>query len=183
VTDHDWLISEVKRLRGMMEKDSIRTREHNILVEENRELRDRLAEVVNIYPEMEEIKNYKTTIERLRGSHDTMTVDCQIQGCREKSCHELLDKQEAEVERLRGEAQFPSWDVRRTWGRGEVCESCSHDLCTRIRKQDATIDTLREALEASCVCGAVEARKAAMIPTGTWEFCLACKALATEAPQ
>jgi len=40
------------------------------------------------------------------------------------------------------------------------------------------IATLREALEASCVCGAVEARKAVMIPTGTWEFCGVCKALA-----
>jgi len=51
------------------------------------------------------------------------------------------------AERLRGEAQFPSWDVRRTWGRGEVCESCSHDLCTRIRKQDTIIAKLRDGSE------------------------------------
>jgi len=62
----DWLITEVERLRGMMEKDSIRTREHNVLVEENRTLSARLAEVVNIYPEMEQIENYKTTIATLR---------------------------------------------------------------------------------------------------------------------
>jgi len=93
---------------------------------------------------IDEVQWLITEVKRLQASHDTMTVDCQIQGCREKSCHELLDKQEAEVKRLWDEAQFPSWDVRRTWGRGEVCESCSHDLCTRIRKQDTTIATLRE---------------------------------------
>jgi len=45
-------------------------------------------------------------VERLRGSHNTMTVDCQIQGCREKSYHELLDKQEAEVEQWRANYQI-----------------------------------------------------------------------------
>jgi len=43
-----------------------------------------------------------TEVERLRASHDTMTVDCQTQGCREKLNHELIDKLETEVERLRG---------------------------------------------------------------------------------
>ncbi len=52
-----------------------------------------------------------------------------------------------------------------------------------IEKLEAEIERLRQALKASCVCGAVEARKAVMIPTGTWEFCGACKALATEAAQ
>ncbi len=88
--DWDWLITEVERLthlhnldhsladqwqkdnerlRGMMEKDSIRTREHNILVEENRTLTARLAEVVNIYPEMEQIANYKATIAALQAEN------------------------------------------------------------------------------------------------------------------
>jgi len=40
---HD-LQREVERLRGMMEKDSIRTREHNVLVQENRRLRDEVWE-------------------------------------------------------------------------------------------------------------------------------------------
>jgi len=54
-------------------------------------------------------------------------------------------------------------------------------MCELNEKRMETIASLREALEASCVCGAVEARKPVMIPAGmttTWEFCTACKALA-----
>ncbi len=60
------------------------------------------------------------------------------------------------------------------------CGACWQERCEGRERE---IATLREALQESCVCGAVEAKKSAMIPTGTWEFCGACKALATEAPQ
>jgi len=79
-------------------------------------------------------------------------------------------------------------DVLMTSRAGELINTSLDDFikpwCERIRfMKDTAVQAetavLREALEQSCVCGAVEARKAVMIPTGTWEFCLACKALAT----
>ncbi|KKL64359.1 hypothetical protein LCGC14_2165790 [marine sediment metagenome] len=48
-------------------------------------------------------------VNRLRVSHNTMTVDCQTQGCREKLNHELMDKQDATIATLRREA-------KRLWG-------------------------------------------------------------------
>jgi len=78
---------------------------------------------------------------RLRGSHDTMTVDCQIQGCREKSCHELLDKQEAEVKRLRGERQSIVDECRKE---GEKLDATIATLQSKLREKDRSIAIVEE---------------------------------------
>jgi len=104
---------------------------------------------------IEEARGLKREIERLTHLH--------------KLDHSLADQWQAKNEKL--EAEF----VRL---RDEIWE---YKKLTEAG--GGIIAALRDALEASCVCGAVEAKKAAMIPTGTWEFCIACKALATEAPQ
>jgi len=106
----------VERLRGMMEKDSIRTKEHNILVEENRTLSARLAEVVNIYPEMEQIAEWKATIKRLREHNEKMV----------RQTNELFDERNATIERLRGSMK---WEIA---VRGKV-----------LAENEATIASLR----------------------------------------
>jgi len=113
-----------------------------------------------------------TEVERLRASHDTMTVDCQIQGCREKLNHELIDKLEAEIEQLqeankalitRG-ARFAEdcinkdATIERLRNKPQKCNSgherwpitlwdCPDCVVTRLVEKDATIATLTEAIQ------------------------------------
>jgi len=118
-------------------------------------------------------------VERLRGSHDTMTVDCQTQGCREKSCHELMDKQEAEIKRLRGELGEAKLIAV---GRAKV-----------IVDQDTTIATLRITLNENTEIMFDAAKKIATLRQALEEIvrysddrisvAKAEKALAMEAPQ
>ena len=57
------LVKEVERLQ---QAHTTVVEHYNIACSENERLRERLAEVVNIYPEMEQITNYKATIATLR---------------------------------------------------------------------------------------------------------------------
>jgi len=165
------LAAEVERLRGMMEKDSIRTKEHNILVEENRELTARLAEVVNIYPELEQIAERNATIERLRGEAANHRHALAY------NAKEALE-QDKEIERLRDGSEY--------WGMNQELTEQIATLREALRKHgihSPKCQSLKDELQVSdlpshmhlppykipagkikCVCGLDEALAATEPP-------------------
>jgi len=64
----------------------------------------------------------------------------------------------------------------------ELLQACREQSIIRgakVIELGQRIATLRKALEASCVCGGVDQKE--KFPT--WEYCLACKALAATSSQ